>query len=66
MKLNLLPRNIPDLDKVLSDLNFIVDSFIRSNIKIPKKKVPCGSDWFNDYVHGWNDCVDEIKRLNGR
>ena len=27
---------------------------------LPKKKTPSGSDLFNDYVNGWNDCVDEI------
>ena len=34
-------------------------------IEIPKKMVPAGSEWFNDYINGWNDCVDEIKKLNG-
>ena len=28
--------------------------------KIPAKKIPNGSDIFNDYVNGWNDCVDAI------
>ena len=27
---------------------------------MPKKKTPNGSDIFNDYVRGWNECVDEI------
>ena len=27
---------------------------------LPKKKTPNGSDIFNDYVRGWNECVDEI------
>lgn len=27
---------------------------------LPEKKVPYGSDIFNDYINGWNDCVDEI------
>ena len=27
---------------------------------IVKKKTPHGSDVFNDYVNGWNDCVDAI------
>lgn len=28
--------------------------------KIPDKKVPNGSDIYNDYVRGWNACIDEI------
>lgn len=32
---------------------------------IPKKMTPLGSEWFNDYINGWNDCIDELKRLNG-
>lgn len=28
--------------------------------EIPEKKVPSGSDIFNDYVRGWNDCIDEV------
>ena len=27
---------------------------------MPKKKMPNGSDIFNDYVRGWNECVDEL------
>lgn len=27
---------------------------------MPKKKTPNGSDIFNDYVRGWNECVDEL------
>lgn len=24
------------------------------------KKYPRGSELFNDYVNGWNDCIDEV------
>ena len=27
---------------------------------MPKLKIPNGSDIFNDYVRGWNDCLKEI------
>jgi len=27
---------------------------------LPQKKTPHGSDLFNDYVNGWNDCIDAI------
>jgi len=27
---------------------------------LPQKKTPQGSDLFNDYVNGWNDCIDAI------
>lgn len=27
---------------------------------LPHKKTPKGSDLFNDYVNGWNDCIDAI------
>lgn len=27
---------------------------------LPQKKLPNGSDIFNDYVRGYNDCIDEI------
>ena len=29
--------------------------------KLPEKKHPDGSDVFNDYVHGYNDCIDDIR-----
>lgn len=35
------------------------------NINIPPKKRPLGSDWFDDYIWGYNDCIDDIKRMNG-
>lgn len=28
----------------------------------PHKKIPCGSDLFNDYVRGYNDCIDDLVR----
>ena len=28
---------------------------------IPQRKIPRGSDLFNDYVRGWNECVEEIE-----
>lgn len=27
---------------------------------LPQKKTPSGSDIFNDYVRGYNACIDEI------
>ena len=27
---------------------------------IPRKKTPMGSDIFNDYVRGYNDCLDDL------
>lgn len=27
---------------------------------MPQPKTPMGSDIFNDYVRGWNDCLKEI------
>ena len=27
---------------------------------LPLKKTPSGSDIFNDYVRGYNDCIDDI------
>lgn len=27
-----------------------------------KKMIPNGSDIFNDYVRGWNDCVDKYRK----
>lgn len=44
-------------------LEATIENF-KDGITIPKKKTPAGSDIFNDYVNGWNDCVDEIKKLN--
>ena len=30
--------------------------------KLPDKKVPYGSDLFNDYVRGYNDCRDDVEK----
>lgn len=30
---------------------------------MPQKKTPYGSDLFNDYVNGWNDCLEEIEEV---
>lgn len=27
---------------------------------MPKKKIPHGSDIFNDYVRGYNECIDDL------
>lgn len=27
---------------------------------MPERKIPSGSDIYNDYVRGWNDCLKEI------
>lgn len=27
---------------------------------LPEKKIPNGSDIFNDHVRGYNECIDEI------
>lgn len=29
--------------------------------EMPKRKTPNGSDIFNDYVRGYNDCIEEIE-----
>ena len=36
--------------------------YLKDHMKTLKKKVPHGSDLFNDYVNGWNDCVDEVEK----
>lgn len=28
--------------------------------QMPERKIPNGSDIYNDYVRGWNACIDEI------
>lgn len=28
---------------------------------MPQRKTPMGSDLFNEYVRGWNECVEEIE-----
>lgn len=28
--------------------------------QMPERKIPSGSDIYNDYVRGWNDCIDAI------
>lgn len=33
-------------------------------LKLLRKKTPYGSDLFNDYVRGYNDCIDDI--INGK
>lgn len=52
-----------------NDINKIGDKIVWHNEefnvnwklkKITTKKIPNGSDIFNDYVNGWNDCIDEI------
>ena len=56
------------LDFILLELKLETEIFIcechirRKNEIIPRKKHPYGSDWFNDYVRGWNDCVDEANK----
>lgn len=31
---------------------------------MPQKKVPKGSELFNEYVRGWNECVEEMEDVH--
>lgn len=56
-----------DIGKEASVMYLGNDSWLRSiefiPIKpMPKKKMPYGSDIFNDYVRGWNEYAEELEK----
>ena len=49
------------IDKMGEHIEILNNKYdIHWKIILPEKKIPNGSDIFNDYVRGYNDCIDDL------